>query len=244
MLHSQIGFQTSRYNKLALSDELCFAAKNKVRFFEIFFDGFLPQNLSANDVSALEKHSNLFIYTIHCPIGDYIEYPEFMPQMIGFTKRIKAKIFTVHFDKLSFMTIEKISRELQNNIIFSIENTAVDFNEFHKLKYIDFMKSAIKTNKISATFDAGHSQISMQNPIEFLKKIIGNSINIAEIHAHNNDGISDSHSALNTGIINFAKITEILRSKNFSIPFIIEHWEKNTDSLQYLLEIDSKIRNH
>lgn len=231
---SKIGFQTSRYNGLSLDAELNFAFKNKVGYFEFFFDGFLPQDLKKNEINAIKKFSKNFIYTVHCPIASYFDYPIFLDAIIDFSFKIEAKIITIHFDKLSIGTAEKIYGKLDDKIIFSIENTTVDFNNIHKLTYLNFMNTATKNLKLAATFDAGHALLSSGNYIAFLNSLLENSISISEIHAHNNDGKADNHSQLNCGIIDFKKIFLLLNNKGLTVPFIIEHWQNNTSSLDVL----------
>jgi len=235
-----IGFQTCKHNHLKIEEEIQLALNNGLNYFDIFFDGFSPDDVSDSQIDKiLELKKEGINYTIHSAIADYKEYPKFMDRIIDFSNKIGALTFTIHFDKLSYETIDKILSKLSTNTKLSIENTIPDKNYIYEKNYLEFIKEASKRFKnIYSTFDIGHCFINKYDITEYITKII-DFTQISTFHLHNNDGITDTHNCLNKGNIDVKKIMEFLKSKNLYSIFIIEHWQDNFLSLKYIIQIST-----
>jgi sugar phosphate isomerase/epimerase len=221
----KIGFQSSRYNNLTLLEELNFTIENNLKIFDIFFDGFLPKDISAKELrKILNLVSEDFVFTVHFPIFDYSKYPKFLDGLIDFCISIKIKIATIHFDRLSFKILEKILKKIDNKFKISIENTIPDKNFIYNLNYIDFMKK-INYNSVYSTFDVGHANITQNNLIEYLN--IFKTDNISSFHIHDNSGNKDNHLNIGAGNIDFPSILSIIKEKFYDSILIIEHWDNN-----------------
>ena len=75
----KIACQTSKYNGLNLCEELSFALRNNFLFFDIFFDDFLPSDLTKKEKNMIQKAKEKGIrFSLHFPLIDYYDYKQFL----------------------------------------------------------------------------------------------------------------------------------------------------------------------
>lgn len=238
-----IGFQSSRYDGLSLFQELKFACENNVDFFDVFFDGFMPFDISEEEVLLIKKMKKEgFNFTVHLPIGidkcsecDLLSLSEFVAEL-------KPVTATVHFDKLSWEFLEKLIALFSKNTKFCIENTIPDNNPNYNSCYFDFMKKASEKYDIYSTFDTGHCNVNMTsenktysgNIADYAESLLKNGIKIATVHNHDNDGTKDAHNFIGSGNINFEDFYDVLKKYNQNPMLVIEHWTDNIKTLESL----------
>ncbi len=179
----KFGFQSSKYDNLTLEREIQFADNNKVDFFDVFFDDFVPADIV--NVQLPE------IFTVHLPLGFATRTKEYQKPYFDFINKNKPATVTVHFAELTMDSLEYICSQINSGII-CIENSIPDRNEFSGLSYIDFMVEANafaleKGIKIASTFDCGDQHRpagSLYNGINF-----GEIINIFNKMNHDVYGV-------------------------------------------------------
>ncbi|MCR5614036.1 sugar phosphate isomerase/epimerase family protein [Treponema sp.] len=228
----KFGFQSSKYNNLNLEQELQFADINKIDFFDVFFDGFKPE-----DVKSVELPEN---FTVHLPIGFAKYDKELQQQFFDYINERKPKTVTIHFCELTYESLEAICTSIPG-VRVCVENTFPDVNEFYNNTYKEFMMAANEYAaqrgfRFSATFDTGHAKLNGQDPVEFLSQLIESEIDVFTVHLHDNDGKEDSHRPAGSVYngINFAQLLEILKNLKHDVFAVIEHWNNNYNALEYL----------
>ena len=231
----KIGFQTSKYNGLTLEDELNFAIKHNVDFFDIFFDEWLPCQITKTELEIIEKLKvKDFPFTVHLPIGTPKLSDKDLNSLLEFIRDLRPVTATIHFDKLTFELLKVISNKLKDTTVISIENTIPDNHIIYQENYIDFMKKAATDFPVQVTFDTGHCHANHYDLQQTVNKLCDNGINIATVHAHDNDGTRDTHDTIGNGNINFKAFFELLSEKKQTPMVVIEHWTDNTVSLERL----------
>lgn len=239
----RIGFQTSKYNCLTLEEELNFAVNQNADFFDIFFDEWLPYQITAAEHQIINKlKMKNFLFTVHLPISTPKLSAADLNSLINFVQELKPLTTTVHFDKLTFELLKYIADNTKNSTIISIENTIPDMHSIYNEKYLDFMKEAAKIAPIQATFDTGHCHANHYDLIRTVDELCDNGINIATIHAHDNDGTRDAHDTVGNGTIDFQAFFKHLTKRKQNPVIVIEHWTDNTISFKRLKEIISKLQ--
>ena len=233
----KFGFQSSKYDNLTLEREIQFADNNKVDFFDVFFDDFVPADIV--NVQLPE------IFTVHLPLGFATRTKEYQKPYFDFINKNKPATVTVHFAELTMDSLEYICSQINSGII-CIENSIPDRNEFSGLSYIDFMVEANafaleKGIKIASTFDCGHTKLCGYDAVEYAKQILEKGIDVYTIHLHDNDGTGDQHrpaGSLYNGI-NFGEIINIFNKMNHDVYGVIEHWNNNYNALEYLRNLQN-----
>lgn len=239
----KIGFQSSAYNDLSLLQELIFANEHNVDFFDIFFDGSMPCNITDKEFALIQKmRGRGFDFTVHLPINiDRCSESELL-DLSDFIKNIKPVTATVHFDKLDYNLLEKLALYFSNDTRLCIENTIPDYNPFMDCNYLEFMIKACKQYPVSATFDTGHCNVNLTGHNKsdsgkiciLAKQLIQNGIQILTVHNHDNHGIKDEHGYIGSGNINFENFYTELKNADQSPMLVIEHWTDNLKSLAAL----------
>jgi len=230
-----IGFQTVKYRKI--EEILKYAIEKELSAFEIFFDGFLPRDISHSFIEILNNYrcSNKLFFTVHAPIIqiDETHWIDIMKETLVFSKNVNAKYLTIHAEAREELFLSKLHPLLElclekyKRMKLCLENTPyISCEKMNKI--LDKLK--IFPN-VGITFDIGHAQlayinqsISIKNAFLFLKELEGS---IFECHLHNNDGISDSHLSITNraGVINIKEILrELITKKEFCGPFIFEYF--------------------
>lgn len=236
----KIGFQTSKYDNLTLKEELEFAIKQNVDFFDIFFDEWLPNEITTNEHKLINKLKNdNFPFTVHLPISTPKLSENDLSLLLEFIKELRPVTATVHFDKLTFELLEHISNKIKDFTTISIENTIPDNHSVYQENYLAFMKKAVKIAPIQATFDTGHCHANHYSLIQTVNELCDNGINIATVHAHDNDGTRDAHDTIGNGNIDFASFFKLLKEKKQNPMIVIEHWTDNITSLERLRNLVS-----
>ena len=232
-----IAFQSSRYNGLSLLDELEFTVKSGLKCFDLFFDGFLPSDLTEKEIERVFKlKKEEFFFTLHFPIRHYKEVDSDLEELISFTNKLLPLTVTIHFDKITESVIDYIFGKIDKRVKISFENMTVDINKYSNLDYLNFTKMVKKRYNTYSTFDIGHSFINNKDTTSYLKKIL-NIVEISTIHIHNNDGIEDSHLSLDKGIIDYTKIVNFIKEQKLDPVFVIEHWDNNLKSYEILKKL-------
>ncbi|MCR5387501.1 MAG: hypothetical protein K6E69_10315 [Treponema sp.] len=228
----KFGFQSSKYNSMTLEQELDFASNNKIDFFDVFFDGFTP-----NDIKTVELPDE---YTFHLPIGFAELTSESQKEYFDYINEKKPVNITIHFCELTYETLEYICTQVPDTKV-CIENTTPDVHKTYNINYIEFMKKAKeladeKGFKIYSTFDTGHAKINGFDAVEYAKKIFDLGIDIITLHLHDNDGKNDSHWAAGSVYngINFGDVLDLFKKLKYDVNAVIEHWNNNYNALEYL----------
>ena len=86
-----------------------------------------------------------------------------------------------------------------------------------------------------ATFDVGHAHTFGLDVLSYLEEILPRTM---EVHLHDNDGTGDQHLPLGTGSIDFPALFQLLDSKDYRGPLILEvNSQADLErSLNYLLQ--------
>lgn len=254
------GFQSSAYNQLTLTEELQYAEKCNCNFFDIFFDGYFPKDLTQKDYNTImELQKKGMEYTIHYPIKWHNIPQVIKNDIFDFTKFVNAKTITIHFNEVTIEDISEILNFLNNNSSktkLCIENTIPNETNYYlingtKMSYVEFLGLLNNSNNIYCTLDIGHSFVTSaeknndgsldiskttENQISFINEILNQNIQIATIHAHDNDGLKDGHCVVGSKLINFSRIFSLLKDKKQNPYIVIEHWNDNYSSLKKLKE--------
>lgn len=233
----KFGFQSSKYDNLNLEQELQFAEHNKIDFFDVFFDDFVP-----GDIVNVQLPE---VFTVHLPLGFAKLAREYQKPYFDFINKNKPKSVTVHFSELTFESLEYICSQVKSGIV-CIENNIPDRNEFTGEPFIEFMVKAkdfalANGFKIAATYDCGHAKLCGCDPVEYAQKIIAEKIDIHTVHLHDNDGKDDLHrpaGSLYNGI-DFADLISVFNKLNHDVYGVIEHWNNNYNALEYLRNLQN-----
>lgn len=238
----KIGFQTSKYNGLTLEEELNFAICQNVDFFDIFFDEWLPNQITAAEYQLINKlKTEKFPFTVHLPISTPKLSANDLNSLINFVQELKPSTTTVHFDKLTLDLLKYIRDNTKDSTIICIENTIPDMNGIYNEKYLDFMKKAAKIAPVQATFDTGHCHANHYDLIQTVNELCDNEINIATVHAHDNDGTRDAHDTIGNGTIDFRSFFKCLTERKQNPLIVIEHWTDNITSFKRLKKTISEL---
>ena len=234
---NMIGFQTSINNTLTLLEEMQFAIDKKADFFDIFFDKWLPKTITTEEYSLLKdlKKSD-FPFTVHLPIEYHTLADTEKQELFVFIKTLQPKTTTVHFDKITLEELQTLYNEVSDYTKISIENTIPDSMCENYVKYLEKAKSV---GTIYATLDAGHGFVNGIEAHKLAQKIASTGIEIATLHAHDNDGKKDMHKPVGEGIIDFARLFEEIKKQNAKPYIVIEHWDNNLLSLKNLQKLNS-----
>lgn len=242
----KIGLQSSRYDDLSLFQELTFAKINKADFFDIFFDGFMPSDITPEEFALIkEMKKEGFTFTVHLPIAVDECSEKDLLSLADFAAVINPETVTVHFDKLTWNLLEKLISLFSAETKLCIENTIPDNNSHYNLCYLEFMKKAVEKYYVFSTFDTGHCNVnqttlyksSSGNIALFAEMLLKNGIKIATVHNHDNAGASDAHGYIGSGNINFNSFYKLLSEHNQTPMLVIEHWNNNIKSLENLKKI-------
>lgn len=239
----KIGFQTSAYNGLTLLQELTFAKEHGADFFDVFFDGFMPWDITDEEFALIKSMSaDGFGFSVHLPINiDKCSAAE-LAELAGFVKIVKPVTTTVHFDKLNWNLLEKLVAGFSSCTRLCIENTIPDQNPALSCDYFSFMVQACKNYPVAATFDTGHCNVNLfargkssrGNIAGFAQKLIENGVLIATVHNHDNFGTKDEHKYIGAGNINFEGFYKVLKNAGQTPLLVIEHWGDNEKSFNAL----------
>ena len=228
-----IGFQTSINNELSLLEELKFAMEHKIPVFDIFFDRWLPSDITEEEFALIHKiqvEESLF-FTVHLPIEYHSLSNSEKKSFFDFLNDIKPKTTTVHFDKITIDELQTLYNAVNSVTKISIENTIPDTNCENYLKYLEKAKSV---GTIYATIDAGHGFVNGIEAHILAEKIVTLGVEIATFHAHDNDGKRDMHLPVGEGTIKFDKLFAELKKQNVNPYIVIEHWDNNLKSYKNL----------
>ena len=228
-----IGFQTSINNDLTLLAELEYALEHKIGVFDIFFDRWLPADITEEEFALIHKiqaDESLF-FTVHLPIEYHALSDLEKESFFVFLNDIKPKTTTVHFDQITLDELQTLYNNVHASTKISIENTIPDSNCQNYLKYLEKAKSV---GTVYATIDAGHGFVNGIEPDVLAQKIANVGITIATFHAHDNDGKKDMHLPVGEGTINFKKLFAEFKKQNVNPYIVIEHWDNNLKSYNNL----------
>lgn len=228
----KFGFQSSKYNNLTLEQEIAFSDNNKIDFFDVFFDGFTPE-----DVKNVQLPQNV---TVHLPIGFTSLPEERQNSFFEYINLHKPISVTIHFCELNLQILEKICKSIPETKV-CIENTIPDSNSESSGTYLEFMTEAKKHSVLNgynvyATFDTGHAKINGFECVEYAKKVLDTGAEVLTLHLHDNDGKNDSHWAAGSVYngINFSGVLEVFKNLSYDVNAVIEHWNNNYNALEYL----------
>jgi len=234
----RIGLQTVKH--LKIEEVIQTALDFDLNAFEIFFDGYLPRDLTEKSKEYLTKIKNIanFLLTVHSPLISTSQsyWARIMHECLIFAQQYGAALFTIHPDPSSSQFLQKTISLIElaqndfNEITLLIENTpstpATMINEiFEQLR---------QYKNLGFTFDIGHAQLApissvprRKNAINYLEVL---EVPILECHVHTNRGKKDEHLSIQNaaGVINLRKVLRILmEQKDFSGPFIFEYFRGN-----------------
>lgn len=233
----KLGFQSSKYDNLNLEEEIQFSQSSDIDFFDVFFDGFGPE-----DVLNVELPS---IITVHAPYGFGRLSKEFQQPYFDYVNSKGAKVFTLNFIDLTLDVVEHICKNIKEAAI-CIENNIPDRNEFTDETYLDFIVKAHdmtveKGLKIYAALDVGHAKVNGYEPLEVAKQLNSKGIEIVGLHLHDNDGHEDQHrpaGSIYNGI-NFDELLSFFNKQKYDVYGAIEHWNNNYNALEYLRNLQN-----
>lgn len=237
-----IGIQTIK--GLKIEELLTRAINYDFQAFEIFFDGFYPEDLSADFKNKLKEkifQNNIYL-TVHAPLFEQLDnsVKNHLYNSLSFAQEMNAHILTIH----PILPLREFTLFLNNFLLKSddivpylnigIENIpTLDVHSLNKL----FLDLNINSN-VGVTYDIGHAQLN-ENAYNYLNML---QAPILECHAHNNDGKNDFHLDLRDkrGIIPIKKIIRSLYlKKQFRGPIILEYWREGmVQTKEWLLHLD------
>ncbi len=240
-----ISFQTSAYDYLSFAQEISFAIEHNVPAFEIFFDGWMPNDITETERNLLKQAAaNGMKFSVHSPLRNYLteqDIKDIMP-VIKFCREWEACLMTVHFDRLSPEMIPVLHSAL-GEVKLSIENTIPDENAVTGQKYPEFITEMSRLYPIYATADIGHAVVNGYEPTTFLTTLLQNGVNIDCFHIHNNDGLHDQHRDITDGVIDYDKLLTFIFEHQIFAHFVTEHWGGNVKSADFFTQILQKWEN-
>lgn len=235
MENLSIGLQTVKHLKIeTLLQRL---HEFNIHTFEIFFDDFLPRDISHQVRKQLKRlgEEPEFLLTIHAPLIEVSKtfWVDIMKECLDFAHNYGARLCTIHPDPKPSKFLQKaiplieLALKDYKEITILIENipsTPADIiNEL--FEHVTGYKN------VAFTYDIGHSQLApvtshsqKRNPVEYLKKLNGP---ILECHVHTNRGESDEHLSIRdaAGMIDLrAIIRTLIARKKFGGPLIFEYY--------------------
>lgn len=254
------GFQSSKFNSLTLTQELDVAKENNADFFDLFFDDFLPTDLSETDYQSLNKWLINKPVTVHLPCNYNTLSSSVRLQLFEFIRTVKPKAVSVHYNIVLWEDLLEISDVLTSikkdnsgseQIKLCVENTIPDFHSTYSLSYINFLFKAAKyfcvnqylpansKPELFAAIDTGHAKVNGYSPNAYVNTVIKTGTNIGILHLHDNDGKSDTHQCpgsipLSANGTDFSAVFMSCISNRQNPLCVIEHWEKNTWGLEWL----------
>lgn len=253
------GFQSSKFNSLPLEKELDKAEEFNADFFDIFFDGFLPGDITDNAISRLHQWQTKKPITVHFPIDFFRLDNSEQQQLIDFALFHKAHAVTIHFDEALWEDLLRLYALLSNtgkhnSPMLCIENTVSDSHKDYNLSFIDFMLKSTKYFSINrylpsngkpvlyAAIDTGHAKANFYNPVSYINGVLKTGISIGVLHLHDNNGFEDTHEPagsipLADNGIDFASIFELCISNTQSPYCVIEQWDKNGETINLLRKL-------
>lgn len=231
----KLGFQSSKYSSMRLEQELQFAENNKVNFFDIFFDDFVP-----TDIVNVKIPEN---FTVGLPINFGELSKEIQQTYFDFINEKKAQTVSIPFSNLTEEQVLEFASKIEHSTL-CIENAIPDKNNHNGLCYIQFMKKIIELAdkqkiKVAATFDCGNAKVCGYDVVDYLKQILENNIDVCTVHLHDNDGVHDQHrpaGSIYNGI-NFDEILNILNNLKYDVYGVIDHWNNNYNAMEYLINL-------
>ena len=154
-------------------------------------------------------------------------HPGYYPMGVrGFESRAEDKL------KKSLAELDRISND--SGVKLALENMANQDSIIGRTA--DELSRYIDGTNLGICFDVGHANTNGQ-----IESMLGLRDRIINVHLHDNDGLTDSHSSLGDGKIDFTKIFQTL--KGYKGNFIIEARTLSSalDSLNYLKENSSEM---
>ena len=217
--------------------------------FEIFFDGFLPLDISSsrrNQIYRIARNRDLLL-TVHAPLLSLLEKEnaDSIAETFTFTTGVRAKVLTIHADpnykEFSPKLLEFIhqSQLEECGVKISIENTPATSPQLLN-QIVEEIRGDFK--KIGVTFDIGHAYLHIlekRTPQKSLQEYLA-QLNgpIYEVHAHANNGQEDTHWSVQkfSERVDMNTVFEyLIQKKNFNGPIILEYWRENMKKdLDYL----------
>jgi 4-hydroxythreonine-4-phosphate dehydrogenase len=189
------------------------------------FDG---QRLAALKLKLAE--CNISIDTIHNGVNlDCQEWDEILLRTIEAAKILDVKVIVLHCSKFIFevgeyearhVAISKKIKKIEylcrvNGVRAALENVTPGISTM-------LMTEILKISNpeyIGFCYDSSHDQLNGPRPMELLDKW---KDRLLAIHISDRAGIIETHLLPGEGYIDFAEMTEILRTIPFSIPLLLE----------------------
>ncbi len=231
-----IGLQSSIYNNLSIVQEISFTIAQNIGYFDIFFDNWSPLDLTLEELDFITKCGREGLkFSVHLPIDDYskINKKKIKPYT-DFIKTINPYSVTIHFNHLSIEVLDYLLFELKGISTLSIENTVPDIHKIYNMSFLDFLKFLGNKGGLAVTLDTGHSFVNKFKPHEYLHAITEMGIKVSTVHLHDNLGDKDNHLPLGKGSIDFITLFNKFNKLETNPLFIIEHWDENLTSLDYI----------
>ncbi|MHC4661046.1 MAG: sugar phosphate isomerase/epimerase family protein [Planctomycetota bacterium] len=229
---SEVGYQSCRYNGLFLEEEIAVCRKDRVKVFDIFFDGFRPLEIDAEARMRIrsEAERSGITLVVDAPMVPFAgPHVSALRDTVDFAKDVGASLLTVHighFDSSSDPASE-LKRCADYGIMVGLEN-AVQGSSWDRPDTLERMVArCMGAGNLGFTLDIGHANMvgkAREVVPKFLDSCRSLGIPLICVHAHDNTGDADSHLGLGRGAVNFPKVFGQIRDSGFSGPVIIEHW--------------------
>ncbi len=244
-----IGLQT--VNHLGIEEILHKVKDLNLSAFEVFFDKYLPKDISPYCRDWFNKLNDDpgFTLTIHGPLEDISNssWLEIMGDCLEFAHQYGAKLFTIH-PGLDLSTFLKKAQKLVEMAVRDYEGIQIAIENIPSTP-ADVMNKILgelrKYRNVGLTFDIGHSQLAPISPreqkrsaVDYLKRL---KAPILECHVHANRGEQDEHLSIcdKSGVIDVERIIcTLISQKHFRGPFILEYFRGNMKKdVQYIKKL-------
>ncbi len=216
-----------------LNREIESAIMDGVDGFDLFFDGYLPDDLSESERSALDAWSaSGKAFSFHLPLDSWVVEPPYVGQIMAAARKYRPVTVTVHHDHLSDEMFDRLCGAFSGMAAVCVENTLPDRNALSGRSLLSWLKERDVPTDI--TFDMGHARLSAGNPVKVLAEYLDAGARVSTLHAHDNHGDRDSHLSLGQGSVDITGVLRLLRERGQDPVVVLEHWTGNRDSLKYL----------
>lgn len=229
----RIFYQSSRWNNMDLNREIESAMEDGVDGFDLFFDGYLPEDLSELELDALKSWVGQGkSFSFHLPLDSWTLEPPYVDQIMAAARIYKPLTVTVHYDRLADDVLSRLQAAFRGMAAVCVENTLPDRNAETGKNLLSWLKQ--RKEPVDITFDMGHARLSAGDPVKVLRDYLDAGARVSTLHAHDNHGDRDSHLSLGQGTVDVIGVLELLKERGQDPIVVLEHWTGNRDSLKYL----------
>lgn len=218
-----------------IEESLSRAVRDNFRSFEIYFEGFLPNDIKPDFRQFLKTQAETqgLTLTVHAAWQhNPVEDPKIFTDIVEFARDIGSGVVTIHLTEPgkeyadAIRSLAILARSF--GIRIAIENTRLDSGRWcmpedlnNTLGYLEDL------DNVGICLDVGHANLTGISPVEYLN-LIDKRFKIFNVHFHDNNGKEDQHNTLGQAVgtkggIDFKAVLARLAHRGYDDSIIIEH---------------------